>query len=166
MTNMISACVTSIFISPVAGSLPESVQAVRAIAGAGLEGDRYCSGEGTWSHWPGGGRQVTLIESEVVAALEQSLGDLSPGSPRLSAAQTRRNIITRGVRLNDWVGLEFTVGEVVMRGVRLCEPCAHLEKLTARGVASALTNCGGLRADIVHGGMIHPGDKLALQVSR
>jgi MOSC domain-containing protein YiiM len=148
-----TACVSAIYISPVATRLPEPISEVRAVSGAGLEGDRYCSGEGTWSHWPGGGRQITLIESEVVAALEQSIG--------ISAAQTRRNIVTRGVRLNDLVGLDFTIGEVLMRGVRLCEPCAHLEKLTVRGAALALDNCGGLRADILRGGIIRLGNILA-----
>ena len=153
------ACVSAIYISPVATQLPEAVDQVRAIVGAGLEGDRYCvglhddrGGQGTWSHWPGGGRQVTLIEAEVLAELEGALG--------VAGADTRRNIITSGIRLNELVGIEFIVGEVVMRGVRLCEPCAHLEKLTVRGVALALDNCGGLRADVLQGGMVFKGDTL------
>ena len=154
MTMTDSARVEAIFITPVAGTLPNSVEAVRAIAGEGLEGDRYCTGEGTWSHWPGGGRQVTLIEAEVLAVLEESLG--------ITGAQARRNIVTQGVRLNDLVGLDFKIGAVVMAGIRLCEPCTHLEKLTVRGAASFLDGCGGLRADILLGGTIHTGDKLSL----
>lgn len=177
MTGPITASITkaahvsAIYISPVATQLPEAVDQVRAIAGAGLEGDRYCaessadadvdgdgdssdgaSGRGTWSRWPGGGRQVTLIEAEVLAELEATLG--------VTGAETRRNIVTSGVKLNDLVGVDFTVGEVMMRGVRLCEPCAHIEKLTVRGVALALDNCGGLRADILQGGIVFKGDKL------
>ena len=146
--------VSAIYITPVAEGLPQPVNTVRAIAGEGLEGDRYCSGQGTWSHWPGGGRQVTLIEEEVLAVLEESLG--------ITGAQARRNIVTQGVRLNDLVGLDFRVGEVVMKGVRLCEPCAHLETLSVRGAASLLDRCGGLRADILQGGIISVGDNLSL----
>ena len=146
--------VTAIYITPVAEGLPEPVNTARAIAGEGLEGDRYCSGQGTWSHWPGEGRQVTLIEAEVLAVLEESLG--------VTGAQARRNIVTHGVRLNDLVGLDFRVGDVVMTGVRLCEPCTHLEKLSAPGAASILDGCGGLRADILQGGVISVGDNLFL----
>ena len=149
-----SASVTAIYITPVATELPVAVDEVIALSGAGLQGDRYCVGRGSWSHWPDNGRQVTLIEAEVVAKLEQSLG--------VTGAQIRRNIVTRGVKLNDLVGFDFRIGEVAMRGVRLCEPCAHLEKLTVRGLALALDNCGGLRADILSDGIIRRGDKLQL----
>ncbi|RLA47128.1 MAG: sulfurase [Gammaproteobacteria bacterium] len=149
-----SACVTGIYITPVATDLPTAVAEVTAVRETGLEGDRYFLRRGTWSHWPGGGRQVTLIEAEVVEALQQTMV--------ITAAQLRRNILTRGVKLNDLVGVDFGVGEVVMRGVRRCEPCAHLEKLTVSGIALALNDRGGLRADILCGGMIRPGDKLKL----
>lgn len=157
ITAVEAACVSAIYISPVATGLPELVNEVRAVSGAGLEGDRYCSGQGTWSHWPGGGRQVTLIESDVIDVLEKAHS--------ISAAQTRRNIVTCGLKLNDLVGLDFTIGEVLMRGVRICEPCAHLEKLTVRGVALTLDNCGGLRADILRGGIIRLGDKIAAKTA-
>ena len=149
-----SAHVTAIYITPVATDLPTAVTEVRAVCEAGLEGDRYFLSRGTWSHWPGGGRQVTLIEAEVVEALQQTMA--------ITGAQIRRNILTRGVKLNNLVGVDFEVGEVVMRGVRLCEPCAHLEKLTVPGIALALNDRGGLRADILRGGMIRPGDRLKL----
>jgi MOSC domain-containing protein YiiM len=127
---------------------------VRAIAGTGLQGDRYSSGEGTWSQWPGDGRQVTLIESEVIVELEQSMA--------INAAQMRRNIVTYGAKLNELIGIEFTIGEVVFKGVRQCEPCSHIEKLTVRGLAAALDNRGGLRADILVGGCLRVGDNLVL----
>ncbi len=154
MTTLKTACVAAIYISPLAAGLPVLVSEVSAVAGAGLVGDRYYEGQGTWSHWPGGGRQVTLIEEEVIASLRQAL--MAP----VTGAQTRRNIVTRHVELNAWVGLDFAVGEVVMRGVRLCEPCAHLEQHSHRGIAAALQHRGGLRADILHGGVIRQGDML------
>jgi MOSC domain-containing protein YiiM len=93
-----------------------------------------------------------LIEIEAIEALRRDYDiDIAPGL-------SRRNIVTRGVALNHLVEREFTVGEVILRGTRLCEPCSHLERLTRRGVLRGLIHRGGLRAEIVSGGMIQIGD--------
>ena len=84
-------------------SIPRSVERVRALAGRGLEGDRYAAGIGTFSDRPGR-RDVTLIESEMLEAYRAKAGE------KLSAAEARRNLLTQGVRLNDLVGREFQVG--------------------------------------------------------
>jgi len=129
--------------------------AAHAVAGKGLEGDRYFSGEGTFSSEPGQGRHVTLIEAEAVDALNAKLGtSFAPG-------EMRRNIATRGIALNHLVGRDFRVGEALLRGVRLCEPCEHLESLTRAGVLKQMLHRGGLRADILEGGVIRPGDAIA-----
>lgn len=129
-----------------------SLEEVEAVAGKGLRGDRYFDAKGTYSATPGTGRQITLIEREAVEAAEHDYGiALEPG-------QARRNIVTTGVALNHLVGKEFLVGQVRLRGMRLCEPCAHLASLSKRGVVKALTHRGGLRADIVDGGTIKVGD--------
>jgi len=131
------------------------VREVQAVAGEGLEGDRYFKKIGTYSNLPGGGRQVTLIELESVEALKR---DLKIG---LEPAQTRRNIVTRGVPLNHLVGRQFRLGrKVVLQGVRLCEPCNHLESLTLKGVRDGLLHRAGLRADIMTGGIIRVGDSV------
>ena len=130
-----------------------SLKEVAAVADRGLEGDRYFHRRGSFSHWPGRGRNVTLIEAEVLASL--------PTNCAISAAQARRNIVTSGVRLNNLVGQYFQLGEVVLYGVRLCDPCSHLEKLTRPGVMAGLAGRGGLRADVIEGGVIRVGDVLA-----
>lgn len=141
--------VEDILIGPQAEEPPFYVERARAIAGIGLEGDRYFAGVGTWSDYPvEGGKDLTLIEAEVLAAVG------------LSGADGRRNIVTRGVRLNDLVGERFWIGEVECFGNRRCEPCAHLERLTGVTVA-ALAHRGGLRADILNDGEIAVGDLLA-----
>ena len=127
---------------------------LKAIEGRGLLGDRYYYQRGTYSHWPGGGRDITLIEAEVVAPLLKRYA--------INPEQLRRNILTRGVRLNDLVGQRFQLGEVVLYGVRLCEPCRLLDQLAAPGLMHELQNGGGLRADIISGGTIKLGDKLTL----
>ena len=146
--------VHSIHITAVASEPTVSVEGARAVADKGLEGDRYFKGEGSWSKTPGTGRQVTLIELETIEALERDY------QTRIEPGQARRNIVTRSVALNHLVGREFSVGEVRMRGLRLNEPCNHLASLTDEKVKQGLVHRGGLRADIVSGGVIRVGDQI------
>ena len=132
----------------------ESVPEVRAVPGKGLEGDRYFRGEGSFSKTPGGGREVTLVATEMIDLLEREHGIL------LDPAETRRNLLTTGVTLNDLVGKVFQVGGVRMRGVRLAEPCDHLERLTQPGVLKGLVHRAGLRADILDEGVLRVGDEI------
>jgi len=145
--------VLSIHITPKAEAAMVAVPEVNAIAGRGLEGDRYFAHTGTYSETPGSGREVTLIAAEAIAEAEQEYGlKLAPGD-------SRRNITTRGVALNDLVDKEFRVGEVVLRGTRLCEPCDYLQGLVGQEkLTKSLVHRGGLRCDIVIGGTIRVGD--------
>jgi MOSC domain-containing protein YiiM len=146
--------VVGIFIAPTAEAAVEPRDEVMAVAGRGLEGDRYFDGTGTYSQTPGTGRNVTLIESEALDAAAKDYGvDLPPGA-------SRRNIVTEGIALNHLVGKEFTVGAVRLKGTRLCEPCSHLAKLTGKPVVKALIHRAGLRADILEGGPIRLGDEI------
>ncbi len=144
-----------IHIAPTAKAAPTRVKSVRAEPGRGLEGDRYYARAGTYSEEGGPGREVTLVASEALEALEAEFGvKLAPG-------QSRRNITTLGIDLNDFVDKELRVGEVVLRGVRLCEPCDHLEGLVGQANAKrGLEHRGGLRCDIVSGGTIRVGDQI------
>jgi MOSC domain-containing protein YiiM len=147
--------VEAIFISPQAEAIPAAVEAVSAIPGKGLEGDRYYDAGGTFSDNPNSaGRDITLIEAEAVAGLRSDTGIV------LAPAETRRNVLTRGLALNDLVGRRFTVGEAECIGRRLCDPCSHLQKLTRPGVLKGLVGRGGLRADIVRGEVMKPGDEV------
>ena len=146
--------VVSIHIAKAAGQPMDTVPEARAVAGRGLEGDRYFLGTGYYSGKPGeGGRELTLIETETLEALP-ALG------VKLGAAESRRNIATSGVPLNHLVGREFQVGGVRLRGTRLCEPCKYLDGLTQAGAMSALVHRGGLRALILSNGVIRAGDTI------
>ena len=140
--------VEAIFVTPVHGELPAPVERVRALAGRGLEGNRY--------YWDGGdapsGRAVTLIAAEAVEALEREDGI------SLEPAETRRNVVTRGVDVNSLVGKRFRIGNIECEGVELCEPCAHLESMTKPGVIKGLVHRCGLNADILSDGEISSGD--------
>ncbi len=141
-----------------AGSEPmTSLDQVKAVAGRGLEGDRYFLKQGTFTDNPNTtGRQVTLIESEAIDALERDYG------VTIDQKDARRNIVTRGVPLNHLIGQEFRVGDVRMRGVRLDEPCNHMASLVNEELKDkirlGLKHRGGLRADILNDGTIHVGD--------
>jgi MOSC domain-containing protein YiiM len=143
--------VEAIAVAAAAESEPVLVESARAISGRGLEGDRYAAGEGTFSGGTGDGRALTLIEAEVLEAMQL------PDGSRLGAAEARRNLVTRGISLNPLVGRRFTVGDVECEGRRLCEPCAHLQRLTSPGVLRGLVHRGGLRADILSDGVIEVG---------
>jgi len=146
--------VVSIYVSPTASEPLVSIGEAHAVPGKGLEGDRYFGQVGTFSDKPGPAREVTLIEIETIEALKSDYGfALDPGD-------SRRNIVTRAVPLNHLVGQEFRVGEVTLRGIRLCEPCSHLAKLTGQKVFAGLIHRGGLRAQILTEGTICVGDAM------
>jgi MOSC domain-containing protein YiiM len=138
--------VEAINIAPEESALPHSVDEVEVTAG-GMVGDRY--------HDAG---DLTLIEVEALEGLRADTGI------ELTAAESRRQVLTRGVRLNDLVGKRFIVGDVECVGQELCEPCNHLQSLTRQGVLRGLVHRGGLRADIVRGGRIAVGDPVSSEI--
>ena len=140
-----------IFIAPRKGIELQPIERVEAIPGRGLVGDRYFLKEGTFSPKDGPDREVTLIEMEALEGLARE------HEITLQPAHARRNLLTRCVPLNHLVGKTFTVGGVTLRGIRLCEPCGHLAKLTCKGIEKGLIHRGGLRAQVVNGGALETG---------
>ena len=141
--------------SPSAAMTPSS--AVRAVPGRGLEGDRYFQGRGTFSPHPQRPDfEVTLIESEKIEAFARETG------LAFTASHARRNLVTEGVDLNALVGKEFLVGDVRIRGLRLCEPCSYLAKMTFPETLQGLVHKGGLRAQVVTEGTLRVGDPVTL----
>jgi MOSC domain-containing protein YiiM len=128
------------------------VERARLLSGRGLEGDRYYAPAGA-----GSGEALTLIATEALEGLEADTGI------RLSAADSRRQVLTRGIDLNALVGREFTVGGVRCLGVELCEPCADLQAVTQDGVLRGLVHRGGLRADVLTDGEVAVGDPVSAQ---
>ena len=150
--KQLEGTVVGIFIAPSAKAPAKALTEAHAVPGKGIEGDRYFSHTGSFSEKPGDGRDITLIELESIEATKRDYAiEIQPG-------ESRRNVVTRGIALNHLVGREFDLGEVRLRGVRLCEPCEHLESLTKRGIRGALIHRGGLRANIVSDGVFRIGD--------
>ena len=129
--------------------LPAPVERVRADAGKGLLGNRYYFDDGAKP-----GRALTLIAAEALEAMASEHGI------EITAAESRRNVLTREIDLNALVGKRFRVGDVECVGVELCHPCKTLEGMTKPGVIKGLVNRGGLNADIVTDGVIAVGDEV------
>jgi MOSC domain-containing protein YiiM len=146
--------IIGIQITPDGEGKLESLNQVRAVAGQGLEGDRYFNRTGTYSKKHDATREATFIEAEALEALGRDY------KLELSPPESRRNITTRGVALNHLVGKTFRVGEAVFKGLRLCEPCGHLEQMTGRQVKAGLVHRGGLRTQILETGMVRVGDSI------
>ena len=149
------------FIEILTASSPSSPMtaqaAARAVPGLGLEGDRYFDGTGTFSPDPRKPDfELTLIEKEKIEAFARE-----SGLP-FTAADARRNLVTEGVDLNALVGREFQIGEVRVRGIRLCEPCNYLAKITFPETLKGLVHKGGLRAQILTEGTLRPGDPIVI----
>lgn len=144
--------VEAIFTTPAAGQPMIAHDRIGAIAGQGLEGDRYTLGTGFYSDGQDG-RQLTLIEAE-------DLDRLNASGVELTRQESRRNIVTRGVKLPALIGKQFYVGDVLCEGIRMCPPCNHLEDLTRPGPLSGLARSGGIRAHILTDGTIQIGDEV------
>lgn len=140
---------TVVLIS-IAGGKPDdgqpstTVDEVKAVAGKGLEGDRYFGHDFD--------TQVTLIAAEAIDEMAEK------GELKIAYEEARRNIVTRGVDLKSLVDKEFSVGGVAVRGTRLSEPCQHLASLTDEKILEGLVHNGGIKAQIVTDGQIRVGD--------
>lgn len=146
-------CVSQILVADSPASPMASQSEARAVPGKGLEGDRYFGGKGTFSPNPQKtDYEITLVEKEKIEAFA-----VETGLP-FTASHARRNLVTEGVDLNALAGREFLVGEVRIRGIRLCEPCSHLARTTFPETLRGLVHKGGLRAQIVTEGTIRIGD--------
>lgn len=155
-TEKITGTVEAIYITSSAGKPMQPLWEAEAIAGQGLAGDRYLEGTGYYSNRPlaDGSREITLIEAEELEKLERETGI------HLDPSESRRNVLTRSISVNDLIGRQFRIGEITCEGIRICEPCTYLEKLTGKRVMRPLVHKGGLRARIVFGGTVRVGDAI------
>jgi MOSC domain-containing protein YiiM len=147
--------VTGIFTASAAGAVSVAHEACRTVDGVGLEGDRYATGEGTFSKAGRNGQALTLVSEESIAQAQANGADID-------ATTVRRNVITRGIVLEPLIGHCFTIGTATFRATRLAEPCAHLERITHPGVLRAMVHLGGIRADVVNDGEIRVGDAIRM----
>lgn len=145
--------ILNIFICADKGEPMSALDYIEAITGIGLAGDRYAISKGAWSKSDPQKRQVSFIAIEAIDEANQQLK--VPFLPE----ETRRNIVTRGVDLNSLVGKQFQIGGVIFKGTELCDPCKRPSVLAGKeNFKEAFDNKGGLRAEVVYGGMITLGE--------
>ena len=153
--------IIAIFIRPQVGQPTQALSEVHVVPGRGLEGDHYYLKIGSPERKTDASREVTLVEIEAIEAVRRDY------KIPLDQGETRRNLITQDVALNHLVGKTFRVGEVIMQGIRLCEPCSHLAELTQQAVLPAFVHRGGLRAQVLTEGNLRVGDNVEVsQVTR
>lgn len=129
------------------------VESIELVKGIGVVGDRNALAPGEWDHTHIG-EELTLVEAESLERLARDYDiHLKPG-------ETRRNLTTRGIALNELVGRRFRIGGVIAEGVELCEPCTHLQGLLGKPIIKPLAHRAGLRALLVNSGTIRAGDEV------
>ena len=144
--------VEEIFVAGEGSAAMERVAEIETVEGCGIKGDRYCEGTGFWVQY-GDVCQVTLIEGEHLDEIEEQ-------GLAIRSGQHRRNIVTRGVRLEGLRGKRFRVGEVVLEYDRSRPPCKHVQDLSERGMTRALRNRGGICARVLKAGRIRAQDSI------
>lgn len=150
------AVVERLYLADAMGAPLQARLRLSLCAGQGIVGDRHAGRR----DWPG--QNLTLVEAEEIENY-----CLSRSRP-IDLALTRRNIVTRGVRLNSLVGRRFRIGDCLLYGVERCEPCLSLgqcladETFDVPAVIHYWTGRGGLRADVLSDGAIRAGDKLEI----
>ena len=151
---MTQKCITGIYIARISGGPMTGHQRVSLKAGKGIEGDRYFSSSGrSLSSYRGiPDFEVTLVESEVIHTFNKKYGF------SFHESAFRRNLITTGVRLNELEGASFKVNGTELFGVRLCEPCASLQRRLAVKILPELNGKGGLRARVLDSGIVSVND--------
>jgi MOSC domain-containing protein YiiM len=146
----------AIYIASTAGAPMHAIESARVEIARGIEGDRYFTASGSFSRWPGEVRPISLIEAETLDAIRAEFSiDLAQG-------QSRRNLVTRNVRLPSLINRTFRIGPIaIFRGTRECAPCRYLARLLNQpALFDALRKRGGIRADVLVPGTIMPGDSI------
>ena len=148
--------VEGIYVARKGSASMERVEEVRTIEGCGIEGDRYCKGTGFWTTY-GDVCEVTLISSEDLDYIQSELGI------RVKGGEHRRNIVTRGIRLEDLRRKRFRIGEALLEYDRSRPPCRHVQDLSEPGMTRALKGRGGICARVVEGGKIRARDTIGVE---
>jgi MOSC domain-containing protein YiiM len=143
--------VVGLFLARAAGEPMIARQAVELVPGVGIVGDRYATGRGHWSDPRWRDQQLTLVSRALLDELGLALDAL------------RRNVVTEGLDLHDLIGLEFGIGEAVLRGQRICTPCGYIGRLNRRPrLFAELNGRGGIRVSVVRGGTVRVGDAIEI----
>ena len=145
----------AIFLTQAAGQPMIRVREVQALAGRGLEGDRYTLGTGYYSRRDP--CQLTLIEGEALDLITVGFG------LRVKNGEHRRNLVTRGIRLRELEGKRLRVGEVLLEFERPRPPCGYMERITQPGMTRALGEGSGIGVRVLTSGLLHEGAAIVVE---
>tara|TARA_B100000900_G_C20561558_1_gene709113 strand:+ start:275 stop:715 length:441 start_codon:yes stop_codon:yes gene_type:complete len=127
------------------------VDSINVVLNKGILGDRH------YKDFNDPYCQLSLIEAENIDYYNLKYG------LNISYVNFRRNIVTKGVQLNDLVGKKFSIGNVKVEGIDLCRPCRHLtEVLNQSNIIKEFLRRGGLRCQILSSSEIHVGDEIKI----
>jgi len=127
----------------------QEVKTIKVIANQGIVGDRH------FKEFNDPFNQLSIIESENIDYYNIKYGLNIP------YIDFRRNIITKGIKLNGLIGKKLKIGSVQVEGMDLCRPCRHLnESLNQVNVLKEFLRKGGLRCQILNSSNINIGDKI------
>jgi MOSC domain-containing protein YiiM len=146
--------VEDIFVTSKGSTPMEQVEEIRVVEGRGIEGDRYAEGTGFWTQY-GDVCEVTLIQGE-------HLDEIEAEGLKIKNGEHRRNIVIRGIDLQDLRKRKFRIGEATLRYARPRPPCRHVQDMTEPGMTKALRNRGGICVDVAQGGTIRAGDEIEI----
>jgi MOSC domain-containing protein YiiM len=147
-------CVEKIFVTPQGGEDMAAVSEVDAVEGCGLRGDRYCEGTGYWTEYDE--CHVTLIEAEDLEDLANETG------LRVLNGEHRRNLVTRGVRLDELAGSRFRIGGALLEYDRPRPPCSYIQSITQSGMTEGLAGRSGICARVIESGIIRVNDPIEI----
>ena len=154
-----TAIIKQIYIAKTSGAVPQAILSAELISAQGIKGDRYFNDKRLSSSPTKNdpSTEITLIEQEQIDQFN------TQHDRQYSYGDFRRNIITHGIPLNSLVDKVFLLGNVQLKGIMLCEPCAQLAENLDPLLFPHLLNKGGLRAQILSSGNIKLGDEIQLK---
>ena len=127
----------------------KEVDSIDVLANQGVVGDRH------FKEFNDPYNQLSLIESENIDHYNIRFGLSIP------YIDFRRNVVTKGIKLNELIGKKILVGNVELEGIDLCRPCRHLtEVLGQDNILKEFLRKGGLRCQVLSSSSIKVGDKI------
>lgn len=154
--DQLQGVLVAIFVCEAAGAPMRRLNEARAVAGAGLAGDRYAEGAGHWKRTDA--CEVTLVtETDLHQAERHASFSFADG-------QHRRNLVVRGIPLLAFRRRQVRIGEVLLAFHRLRPPCGYLDRLLKTGAGKALGRGAGIGLRVIEGGVLRVGDAVSIIV--
>jgi len=148
----------AIFVSVAAGQPMKSLLQAEAVTEAGLQGDRYCSGDGFWRATDA--CQVTMMTTQQLGRVTRRADQALRAA--LAAGSHRRNLLIDGLSESQLRGRRFRIGAAVFRYSKPRPPCGYIDQVAGSGIGKALGRDSGACIEVIEGGVLAVGDRVEL----